>query len=405
MLLSASTFALPTTQGLTREQLQLKQAIFTFIKDHLHDAQPAVFMISGDAGSGKSAVLNTIFTELEQQVGNQTSPFRRTDNHLLVNHNEMLKIYRELAGQNPFLHKNRFEKPTPFINRYQKKGQYADVVFVDEAQLLLSQSDPFNHFNGDNQLAELLKLAQVLVLVLDFNQVVKLKSYWSRERIAHLLAGKAVKVAQLHQQLRMADDRVTTWVDQFVAGHLQPLPQTRGYELRVFDDGQPLFDWVKRHDRQSGLSRVLATTDFPFRVYTATPWYVTAGTLRLPWDRYNRGDRPWASQPQTINEVGSIYTIQGFDLNYAGVILGPSVTYSPKTHQIELLPEKFEDQTAFRQRKRHDLASLPQAQLALVKHVLNILLKRGRLGLGLYAVDPVLEVQLLKLAHQHGEDY
>ncbi len=173
MLLSASTFALPTTQGLTREQLQLKQAIFTFIKDHLHDAQPAVFMISGDAGSGKSAVLNTIFTELEQQVGNQTSPFSRTDNHLLVNHNEMLKIYRELAGQNPFLHKNRFEKPTPFINRYQKKGQHADVVFVDEAQLLLSQSDPFNHFNGDNQLAELLKLAQVLVLVLDFNQVVK----------------------------------------------------------------------------------------------------------------------------------------------------------------------------------------------------------------------------------------
>ena len=31
----------------------------------------------------------------------------------------------------------------------------------------------------------------------------------------------------------------------------------------------------------------------------------------------------WAEQPQTINEVGSMFTIQGFDLNYAGVILGP----------------------------------------------------------------------------------
>ena len=35
----------------------------------------------------------------------------------------------------------------------------------------------------------------------------------------------------------------------------------------------------------------------------------------------------WAEQPQTIDEVGSTYTIQGFDLNYAGVILGPSVKY------------------------------------------------------------------------------
>ncbi len=35
----------------------------------------------------------------------------------------------------------------------------------------------------------------------------------------------------------------------------------------------------------------------------------------------------WAEQPQTIDEVGSTFVIQGFDLNYAGVILGPSVKY------------------------------------------------------------------------------
>ncbi len=35
----------------------------------------------------------------------------------------------------------------------------------------------------------------------------------------------------------------------------------------------------------------------------------------------------WAEQEQTIDEVGSTFTIQGFDLNYAGVIIGPSVKY------------------------------------------------------------------------------
>ena len=27
----------------------------------------------------------------------------------------------------------------------------------------------------------------------------------------------------------------------------------------------------------------------------------------------------WPEQPQTINEIGSTFTIQGFDLNYVGV--------------------------------------------------------------------------------------
>ncbi|MFR8313475.1 MAG: DNA/RNA helicase domain-containing protein [Ruminococcus sp.] len=42
--------------------------------------------------------------------------------------------------------------------------------------------------------------------------------------------------------------------------------------------------------------------------------------------RYNK-KLAWAEQKQTIGEVGSTFTIQGFDLNYAGVILGPSVKY------------------------------------------------------------------------------
>lgn len=57
---------------------------------------------------------------------------------------------------------------------------------------------------------------------------------------------------------------------------------------------------------------------------------MTAGQLKLPWDKINFTDRPWAERPETIQEVGSIYTIQGFDLNYAGVILGPSIKYDEK---------------------------------------------------------------------------
>ena len=47
----------------------------------------------------------------------------------------------------------------------------------------------------------------------------------------------------------------------------------------------------------------------------------------------------WAEKPHTIDEIGSTFTIQGFDLNYAGVILGPSVTYNREKHCIEFNPK------------------------------------------------------------------
>lgn len=67
-------------------------------------------------------------------------------------------------------------------------------------------------------------------------------------------------------------------------------------------------------------------------------WEVKIGKWHKPWNRELEQDLDrnqkreikklsWAEQPQTIKEVGSTFTIQGFDLNYSGVILGPSVKY------------------------------------------------------------------------------
>ncbi len=38
-------------------------------------------------------------------------------------------------------------------------------------------------------------------------------------------------------------------------------------------------------------------------------------------------EQSWAEKDYTIDEIGSTYTVQGFDLNYVGVELGPSVKY------------------------------------------------------------------------------
>lgn len=384
MALSESTFLLSQQAQLTPAQQALIARLKAFIAAHRSDERAAVFVLHGDAGSGKSVVLNAAFTAV-----------REPGMHLLVNHNEMLKVYKEVAGQTPGVYKKDFEKPTPFINRMRRLKQRAAAVFVDEAHLLLSQPDPFNAYRGHNQLADLLQLAHVVVLVVDFDQVVKLKSHWDADLLNQTLAGHHVETAALSQQLRLQDAAVSAWINAFVQERrLLPLPHPQAFDLRVFADGAPLYDWVRARDRQAGLARMIATTDFPFRVFGERTWWVDAGTLHLPWDKINFTDRPWASRPETLHEVGSIYTIQGFDLNYAGVILGPSLDYDPERQRVCVDTARFEDQEAFRRR-----AGLGEAQKqAIVLHVANILMKRGRLGLGIYAVNPRLRARLQQLA-------
>ncbi len=39
----------------------------------------------------------------------------------------------------------------------------------------------------------------------------------------------------------------------------------------------------------------------------------------------------WASDPRGVNQVGCVYTAQGFEYDYAGVIFGKDLRYDPRT--------------------------------------------------------------------------
>ena len=394
--MSAATFKLTDQAALSPAQQRLETQLFNFITTHLNQEQTGLFVIHGDAGTGKSAVLAAAFSRLQAQSRSKdATPLQGTDNYLVVNHNEMLKIYKQLAGDDPDLRKKDFQKPTPLINRLAKTSQTADVVFIDEAHLLLTQSDRYNRFNGHNQLSELINHSRIVVLVFDTRQVLKLKSYWNNADLAPFLAHYPHATFNLDQQFRVTgNDQVINWIDGFTQGKLLPKPTDANFDLQIFADGQPMYDQIRQQDRRVGLSRMIATADFPYVVNHGT-WYVTAGQLKLPWDKVNLTDEPWALRPETLNEVGSIYTIQGFDLNYAGVILGPSVGYDEAHDRVIVRPERYEDQEAFK--KRSDLGNLEPLQQQIIFNSINVLMKRGRYGLYLYAVDPVLRRHLLAL--------
>lgn len=399
--------------NLTAEQKNARDVIIDRIIDALLAKKTGqLILVEGEAGSGKTVLLSTIFY-LIGTLTDDGSPLRRgfdnLNNYILVNHDEQLKVYEDITRKLDLNHKNKdmVSKPTRFINNH-SEDSLADVVLVDEAHLLWTQGK--QAYRGQNQLDDILKRSRITVAIFDKNQMLKTEEYLETEQIAKIedKARKQNNLIMLSNQLRIhANAKTIEWIRNITDKKIiQRIPKDKNYDLRIFDDAQEMYEAIrdKAKDEQYGLSRVLATFDWKYnskrKPDNGDYWMVTAGDLSLPWNlqlkpKCTRSIKrlAWAEQPQTINEVGSTYTIQGFDLNYSGVIIGPSVKY--RNGHVVFDPSESENTNAIRNRT---LENGKKAKVSdrLLPNELNILLTRGVNGLYIYAVDDELRDVLLK---------
>ncbi|MCG0994890.1 DUF2075 domain-containing protein [Acetobacter indonesiensis] len=382
---------------LSLQQNDLKQAIKTFCLAHQNDDH-AIFLIEGDAGTGKSIVLNSIFNEIQNlsRNKNENSPFYGMKNYLVVNHPEMIKLYKNISENFPYLKKKDFERPTTFINKMIKDKTKADIVFVDEAHLLLTKSDNYNHFKQNNHLEELIKLSRITILVFDEKQVLKFKSCWDQGLLNTLVHAYPVETYHLSQQFRVqANTDVQEWIKAFYNYKINSMPRKQNFDFRFFNDAQDLYDLIRQKNNEYGLCRMLATYDYAYKL-DGQDHFITEGRFHLRWDRSKPDEKlPWAERTDTIEEVGSVYTVQGFDLNYVGLILGPSVLYDEETDHIKIDSSRYEDSAAFT--GRDGISDPEDVKQKIMLNAINVLMTRAVHGLYIYASDAALRKKLMQI--------
>ncbi len=103
--------------------------------------------------------------------------------------------------------------------------------------------------------------------------------------------------------------------------------------------------------------------------------------MKLVWNSTNID---WVSSENSINEVGCIHTIQGYDLNYAGVIIGPELSYDDTIHQIIVDQKKYKDINGKRS------ITEPSELRQYILNIYKTLLTRGIKGTYVYIVDEKL---------------
>ncbi|KOY75816.1 uncharacterized protein RZ71_02370 [Apilactobacillus kunkeei] len=393
---NAADNKLAPTKQLTDEQSRLVEQIKQFAIDHLNDDTHAVFTIYGDAGTGKSVILSKLFYDIQQMAHEKSSPLYQTSNYFLVNHPEILKVYKKMAGSQDNVLKKNFNRPTSFINQNDKNHQDVDITIIDEAHLLLSRGDHYNNFYYDNQLSEIIKRSQITILVFDHRQVLRTKSFWNLDRLHHIIDPYTNGEYHLTHQFRMtASDSLVKWINTFTDGKLTPLPADakKDYDFRIFDNAEEMRKAIFARNKEVGLSRIVSTSGYPSTL-DGGKHYVTEPDFKMPWDQYNYTQTPWAEIPETVNEVGSIFTCQGFDLNYVGVILGPPIYLDGDDVHVEM--SKFTDVESLKKRKdMDDPVEFEKIKEQLVLNSANVLLKRGVKGLYIFVHNQELRKRLL----------
>jgi len=173
---------------------------------------------------------------------------------------------------------------------------------------------------------------------------------------------------------------------------IAPFPNNSHFEFEVFSTAGALYEKIKVKNKKFGLSRVVATSGFP-RINGRHN--VEMDSFSLPWDEWDPQRTHWAKRESSITQVGTIYTLQGFDLNYVGMIIGPSFGYDAKTDSMTIIPEKYSHKEIFK--KRQDLQFTSEQYQEFIANVLNVLIKRGKYGLYITAYDDALRERLLTL--------
>ena len=138
---------------------------------------------------------------------------------------------------------------------------------------------------------------------------------------------------------------------------------------------------IKHQNEQHGLARLVAGYAWTWETKKGGDYDIEIDGLRLKWNSTNID---WVNSPNAVNEVGCIHTVQGYDLNYVGVIIGPELSYDPISNILKVDKKKYMD---FNGKRTIETAE------ELKGYIINIyktLLTRGIKGTYIHAVDPAL---------------
>ena len=211
---------------------------------------------------------------------------------------------------------------------------------------------------------------------------------------------------ELKSQFRCnGSDNYLDWIDAVLYDDIKSIRSIgtsfrKEYEFDIIESPKELEEKIRSLDNPEGtpvqVARLVAGYCWKWTEYPlpngdlshdvqigewSMPWETNQGRARGEFSKlYAPSAELWATHPMGINQVGCIFSAQGFEVDYIGVILGPDIRYDKGQHKIETVKGIT-----------HSVKGEAAEVDTCIRNIYRVLLSRGRKGCYIYCCDNDLQ--------------
>ncbi|AXE53940.1 DUF2075 domain-containing protein [Aurantimicrobium sp. MWH-Uga1] len=418
-IVNSDLFKFSPFKALNTDQSVAIEGVLEKLFEDLENKTDSPIVIQGDPGTGKTIVAVYLMKLLVDIAKSQPDEQLDSDSMfsdffqegfreqltdftfgLVIPQQSLRKSIEKVFAKTPGLSKSMVLSP---FDAGASKEHY-DLLIVDESHRLGQRSN-------QPSAAQNKKFTEINIALFGNDDLSWTQLDWIRAKSSHQLylldSAQSVKPADLPaevttalvakaresksyfhlaSQMRVAGGSdYIEFIGRVFAGTQQGPESFGNYELRLFDDLAEMRQAIFEKDKEVGLSRMIAGYAWPW-VSKNNPNAIDIqiGDVGLTW---NRTATDWINSPTSLEEVGSIHTVQGYDLNYAGVIIGPDLSYDLMAKKIVFHRENYHDKKGKENNPRLGIEYSDEDLLNYVVNIYRVLLTRGIKGTFVYVCD------------------
>ena len=391
--------------SLLNEQLVAKNVIMSKVKQAEKKKLKGVIVIHGGPGTGKTVIALNVLADLARRkkfvlYGCKSKPFREALEKLVGTTSRIL-----------------FSNLTRFLPSRVKEDSI-DVVLIDEAHRIASNSNARYTKRADRtdmpQIDQVIRCAKTAVFFIDDNQTVRFQEVGSSQLIKASAEKFDASYEDVHlvSQFRCAgSDNYLDWLEYILGYKEKPVDLTKDerFEFKIFDDPNKLYHVIKAYElKKPNSARLVAGYCWPWSKELNQDGSLIKDVVigeygfAMPWEAQDnyvgqlQNGIPkwyqWAYKLGGVEQIGCIYTAQGFEFDYIGVIVGLDLKYDRERDCLICDISANCDPTL-----RRDAANFD----TYVKNIYRVLMTRGMKGCYVYFCDKEVEAYFRR--HIHGD--
>ncbi|MBR3378234.1 DUF2075 domain-containing protein [Candidatus Saccharibacteria bacterium] len=431
---NSALFKFSPYKNLNLEQLDVVTKILLNIDEAIANNRKSLSIIGGDAGTGKTIVimfLAKLLADLQNFNGDKEdiddeSSFgefftNKTLNNRFKNKRIALVVPQtSLRGRiESILDKSglgdaNIQIFSP-ISFGKQDGEF-DITLIDEAHLLkvggygamgkvLKTVKSINEkMFGDNEphseLDWIMEKSKNVVMVYSKAQRIRPGNITREDDIDKYMIPFAGMEYYLRDQMRSEGGvGYIKYIDSVFSNSFHPAQKEtfKNFDVKIFKDFRKFKQAIDKKEQEVGLSRLVAGFAWEWKSHgkgQRDAYDIEIDGIKLRW---NSTLVNFLGSEKSKQEVGSIYTVQGDDLNYAGVIIGNDLIR--RKGRLMFNKQSYADVGAMKRNRRQVEKNEALSEDDLLNQVLRIyrvLLSRAIKGTYIYVCDDELRKYLSK---------